>query len=63
MSKDKPFDILDATAFYEDRRVSTHMRQLYRMGYANAEAERIFKTWLTKRGHKIVDVPTVEEME
>ena len=61
MNKERPFNILDATLFYEDHEVSTLMRQLYRMNYEKKEAKRIFKTWLKKRGHKIVDVPTVEE--
>ncbi len=61
MSKKKPFNILDATLFYEGYEVYILMRQLYRMGYEEKEAKRTFKTWLKKRGYKVVDVPTVEQ--
>ena len=59
----RPFRVLDATLFYEDWTVATLMRQLYRMGYSEKEAKKIFKTWLKKRNYKVIDVPTVEEME
>ena len=59
MTKDKPFDVLDATMFYEDREVSTLMRQLYRMDYEEKDASRIFKSWLKRRKHRIEDVPMV----
>jgi hypothetical protein len=31
------------------------------MGYSEKEAQKIFKTWLKRRGYKVVNVSTVAE--
>jgi phage terminase large subunit-like protein len=61
--KQMPFEILDATVFYEDNEKRTLMRQLYRMDYDEETAQRIFESWMTRRNKTIELIAHVVDCE